>query len=242
MIVGENVEIDIQPADPSNEVILNSNGVVAVAVLTTPNFDAATVDASDLSRIRFGDVNVTARVTPVRESVADVDGDGDLDRVFVFSARAVRQSGALTASSTQAELTGITFSGVQFRGVDAVTVIVPPAEGMAIDIKPGDAANQVDLISDSLLAVAALTTPDFDAAAVDASDLSRIRFGDMTGTGRASPLRETLCDVDGDGDLDRVFAFSVDDLRRSEALTSATTQAELTGVMFGGEAFRARLR
>jgi hypothetical protein len=28
-----------------------------VAVLTTPDFDAATIDTSDLSRIRFGDVN-----------------------------------------------------------------------------------------------------------------------------------------------------------------------------------------
>ena len=82
------MEIDIKPGDPANEVILNSNGVLAVAVLTTPDFDAATVDASDLSRIRFGDVNGTARVSPVRASLDDVDGDGDLDRVLVFSCAA----------------------------------------------------------------------------------------------------------------------------------------------------------
>src|SRR5262249_9812507 len=158
------------------------------------------------------------------------DGDGDLDRVFVFSARAVRQSGALTASSTQAELTGFTFSGVPFRGVDAVAVIVPPPEGVVIDIKPGDAANQVNLIFASGLAVAVLTISDFDASEVDASDLSRIQFGDANGPARVSPVREPLADVDGDGDLDRVFVFSVKALRRSGALTPATTQAELTGV------------
>jgi Ca2+-binding RTX toxin-like protein len=123
--------------------------------------------------------------------------------------------------------------------VDAVTVIVPPPEGIKIDIKPGDAANQVNLISDSQLAVAVLTNSDFDASDVDASDLSRIRFGDVNGTSRVSPVSETLGDVDGDGDLDRVFVFSVKALRRSGALTPTTTQAELTGVTFGGEPFAA---
>ena len=234
------MEIDIQPADPSNEVILNSTGVVAVALLTTSDFDAATADASDLSRIRFGDVNGTARVSPVRESVADVDGDGDLDRVFVFSARAVRQSGALTASSTEAELTGFTFSGMPFRGEDAVSVIVPPPEGAKIDADVGDVDNRISLAFNGDLTVALLTNPDFDAGAVDASDLSKIRFGDANGTIRVSPQRETLGDVDGDGDVDRVFVFAIQDIRRAGAMTWNTREAELTGVTFAGTPFSAK--
>jgi parallel beta-helix repeat protein len=118
------VAIDIKPGDAANNVNLNSNGVLPVAVLTTPDFDATTVDLSDLSRIRFGDVNGTARVSPVRAAFEDVDHDGDLDLVLFFSTRAIRESGALTVASTQAELTGFTTGGVPFRGVDGVSIVM----------------------------------------------------------------------------------------------------------------------
>jgi hypothetical protein len=117
------VAIDVKPGDAANRVNLDSNGVLAVAVLSTPDFDATTVDLSDLSRIRFGDAAGTARVSPDRAVLEDVDGDGDLDLVLFFSVRALRGSGALTLATTQVELTGFTTNGTPFRGVDAVSVV-----------------------------------------------------------------------------------------------------------------------
>jgi hypothetical protein len=123
------VQIDVKPGDAANRVNLNSNGLLPVAVLTTPDFDATTADLTNLSRIRFGDVNGTARVSPVRAALEDVDGDGDLDLLLFFSVRQLRESGALTMTSTQAELTGVTTGGIPFRGVDLVSMVNGPPDG-----------------------------------------------------------------------------------------------------------------
>src|SRR5262249_253523 len=115
--------IDIKPGEFPNTVSLGSGGVLPVAVLTTPDFDATTVDRSDLSRLRFGDVTLTARVSPVRSALDDVDGDGDLDLVLFFSVPQIRSSGALVVTSTRAELRGHTTAGAPFVGTDSVRVV-----------------------------------------------------------------------------------------------------------------------
>jgi hypothetical protein len=122
------VQIDVKPGDSANRVNLNSNGLLPVAVLTTPDFDATTADLTNLSRIRFGDASGTARVSPVRAALEDVDGDGDLDLLLFFSVRQLRESGALTTATTQVELTGFTTGGTPFRGVDAVSVVNGPLD------------------------------------------------------------------------------------------------------------------
>jgi hypothetical protein len=119
----QEVSIDIKPGDAANDINLDSNGVVTVAVLTTPDFDATTVDTSDLSRIRFGDVNGAARVSPLRAALEDVNGDGSLDLVLQFSTREIREAGALTDASTLAELTGFTTAGIPWRGTDSVQIV-----------------------------------------------------------------------------------------------------------------------
>jgi hypothetical protein len=119
------VMIDIKPGGFPNSINLDNQGVLPVAILSVPGFDATRVDTRDLSRIRFGDVLLPepARVSPVRFEFGDVDGDGDLDLVLFFSVPAIKARGALNAHSTLAELTGFTLDGTAFRGTDSVRII-----------------------------------------------------------------------------------------------------------------------
>jgi uncharacterized delta-60 repeat protein len=69
------VQVDFRPGSGDTQVNLASQGIIAVAIPTTADFDAATVDAAS---VRF------AGAAPVRYALEDVDGDGDLDMVLHF--------------------------------------------------------------------------------------------------------------------------------------------------------------
>ena len=104
------VAIDIKPGSDPNSINLNSKGVVPVAVLTTDLFDAATVDP---------DTVLFAGASPVRWTMEDVDGDGDMDLLFHFKTQEL----GLDECSTEAILTGETTGGVLFGGVDSVNIV-----------------------------------------------------------------------------------------------------------------------
>ncbi len=88
--------------------ICNSgNGVVPVALLTTDNFDALTVDHNT---VRFGDAKEAHRDKKTGEAKRheeDFDGDGDLDLIFHFKAKET----GYDCGSTKFTLVGATFSG-----------------------------------------------------------------------------------------------------------------------------------
>jgi hypothetical protein len=67
------VDIDIKPGSDPNSINLESKGVVPVALLTTDDFDASTVDPVT---VEF------AGASPLRWVIEDVDGDGDVDLLF----------------------------------------------------------------------------------------------------------------------------------------------------------------
>ena len=106
------VDIDIKPGSDPNSINLKSKGVVPVAVLTTPDFDAATVDPAT---VEF------AGASPVRWTMEDVDGDTDMDMLFHFRTQDLN----LTASSTEATLTGDTSDPVNphIKGTDTVNMV-----------------------------------------------------------------------------------------------------------------------
>lgn len=106
------VDIDIKPGSDPNSINLRSKGVIPVALLTTPEFDATTVDPASV---------MFAGAMPVKWSTKDVDSDGDLDIVFHFKTRELD----LDSSSTEAILTGDTtnLTNPQIIGSDTVRIV-----------------------------------------------------------------------------------------------------------------------
>ena len=106
------VEIDIKPGCAENKINLKSFGVLAVAVKTTPDFDAKSVDPSTV---------VFAEARPVWWVRYDMDRDRDKDMLFFFWIQSLN----LDENSTEATLSGLTRDGQAFEGTDTVTIIKP---------------------------------------------------------------------------------------------------------------------
>jgi len=112
------VLIDIKPGSDSNSINLKSKGVVPVAILSTGNFDATTIDGET---VRFG----PDEAKPVHYAIEDVDGDGDLNMTLHFKT----QETGLGAEDIEAILTGQTQDGVHVIGVDVVRIVPPEDKG-----------------------------------------------------------------------------------------------------------------
>lgn len=94
----------------------------------------------------------------------------------------------------------------------------PPDTEMAIDIKPGNDQNNINLKSKGIVQVAVLTTDDFDAGMVDPATVN------FAG---AAPVRWKLADVDDDGDDDMMFHFKTQELDLDQSSSEATLTAQL---------------
>ena len=126
-VTENDVSIDIKPGRFPNRVKLTRNVCsdddnVYVAILTTPTFDARTVDVSTL---QFGDPNLSGKATPIKSRITDVDRDGDKDMVVTFTLCSIVTNGALNARSAEMILTGRTIEGINFTGKDSVQVVSP---------------------------------------------------------------------------------------------------------------------
>lgn len=108
------VEIDIKPDDYPNSINPDSGGVIPVAILTTADFDASTVDAET---VRFGLDEASAEHWELK----DVDDDGDTDMLLHF----LTQDTGIIAGDTQADLIGQTLGGTDIHGSDSVRTVPP---------------------------------------------------------------------------------------------------------------------
>lgn len=108
------VTIDIKPGSFPNSINPRSAGVVPIAIITTPTFDATSVVAAT---VRFGPNGIEA--APQEWALEDVDGDGDTDMILHFPTGAT----AIPCGATSAMLTGQTAGGQPVKGVNSVRTV-----------------------------------------------------------------------------------------------------------------------
>lgn len=108
------VQIDIKPGSVPNSINPRSKGKLPVAILTTPAFDATTVNPAS---VRFGPTGTEA--APVHSALADVDGDGDIDLILHFKTRAT----GIQCGDKSALLSGEAFGGQAIQGSDSVRTV-----------------------------------------------------------------------------------------------------------------------
>jgi hypothetical protein len=109
-LVGTEVDIDVMPGSSTNPINLKSKGKTPVAILTSVDFDAATVDPPTV---------VLAGASPLKWAWEDFDLDGDVDLMLKFKTQELD----LTTNSAEVVLVGETFDGAPIWGSDVVRVL-----------------------------------------------------------------------------------------------------------------------
>lgn len=109
----------------------------------------------------------------------------------------------------------------------AADMTCPPPTPVTVDIKPGNSQNRVKLSSHGTLAVAVLTTQDFDATQFtpEMAHLNDANTPMADACMGASAQHWSLDDENGDGRLDLVFFFNIQDLNFTLSTTAATLMA-----------------
>jgi hypothetical protein len=108
------VSIDIMPGSLRNRINPRSTSLIPVAILTTPAFDAATVDPGS---VRFGVTGTEAAAA--RSALQDADDDGDVDLLLGFPTRRT----GIRCGATSARLTGLTVGGQPIQGSDSIVTV-----------------------------------------------------------------------------------------------------------------------
>lgn len=114
------VPIDIEPGNPHNRINLTGvgQGFVTVAILSTPDIDATTVE---IASVLLGSVPVAKKPNGTWQSrVEDVDGDGRSDLVLMFERAQLKATGDLTPLTSSLTLHAELADGRQLQGSDRV--------------------------------------------------------------------------------------------------------------------------
>lgn len=107
------VSIDVKPGDSPTSIEANREGMLPVAILTTPQFDATTVDATT---IRIGPTGTEAE--PFRTMSDDVNKDGRLDLLILVRLQDMK----VKCEDKAIRLKAQTQAGTDIEGSEAVTV------------------------------------------------------------------------------------------------------------------------
>ena len=123
-----NIEIDVKPGNSSNNVnVKDDNGVLSIAVLTTPSFNAPSeLDPGTVVAVLIGtDGEVVKEVGPLSFVVHDANGNGSKDVTYKFSMPALVNgpNAPLTTTTTIITLRGETFDGMCVQGSDFIKIV-----------------------------------------------------------------------------------------------------------------------
>jgi hypothetical protein len=113
-----NVAIDIKPGSYPNSINLGSQGNVPVAILSSPSFDATTVDPSTVT-LADAKVRVKGKKNELMASKVDVNGDGLLDLLVHIDTTSLE----LSSTDVEAVLKGMTYGGDPVVGKDSVRIV-----------------------------------------------------------------------------------------------------------------------
>jgi hypothetical protein len=108
------VAMDIKPGDVPNTLNLRSRGVIPVAILTTEQFDATSIDSTSL---RFGGTG--EETGAVRAVFDDVDDDSDPDLLVFFRS----PDTGIDCETLFTYVSGATLMGVNIAGTDSVNIV-----------------------------------------------------------------------------------------------------------------------
>ncbi len=117
------VLLDIKPGSYPNAINLGSKGLVPVAILSSQNFDANSVDANSVTLAGAG-VAVRGKGSNLMSHLEDVNADGLLDLVIQVE---TENLDVTQFQEGRAILTGETLRGLKIEGSDEIR-IVPPEE------------------------------------------------------------------------------------------------------------------
>ena len=114
------VDLDIKPGSNPNSINCEkASGIIPVAISSTPEFDATTVDHTGVTFEGASEIHEDKKSGDPRRHEEDVDKDGDTDLVFHFKVGDT----TLTCISTEGTLTGQTFGGQVITGTDTVRML-----------------------------------------------------------------------------------------------------------------------
>jgi len=115
------VAIDVKPGSDTNSINLGSKGVIPVAILSTADFDATTVDPGTVTLGGFG-VALRGKASKLMAHEEDVNGDGLIDLVVQVETENFDESSFQDGSVV---LEGETYGGKPIRGSDEITIVPP---------------------------------------------------------------------------------------------------------------------
>jgi hypothetical protein len=222
------VEIDFDPWNTANEIKPKSSYLITVQITNTNvadgdafDFDPASIDPATL---RLGPNQAETVATPLD---IDLDGDGDIDRIFGFR----MEDTGNTCTQSSIVLTGTSLTGIVFAATDTVAPI-ECEEPLAIDVEPYNPNNRVFPNDDYEIQVVVMTTSVADGDPFDSPnglEASTLKFG----PGEATAVSSLAADVDGDGDTDRIYNFEMAD----SGIACGDTEVELSGEKYvsGGD-------
>lgn len=113
------VEIDIKPGSYPNSISLGNNGVIPVAILSSWEFDATTVDPGTIELAGAG-VELRGKSSKAMAHQEDANGDGLIDLVVQITTENLEPGYFQDGYAT---LTGKTYDGTAIEGTDEISIV-----------------------------------------------------------------------------------------------------------------------